>query len=397
MKKILLISPFPPAQNPRLLKEYEILKANHFNVKVLYAERDKWASDYKSFENKDFILVGGKYGSPFYYLTRLLHKLLRNVLPTAYGYNRISWLLYLRALSIKADLYLAHNLGALPVAVKAAKKNKAQCGFDAEDLHRHELSDNINTQSYQQAKFLEDKFLAQVDYFTAASPLIATQYQKIYPSLKPTAINNVFSSGFLQKVVDNRKDKELKLFWLSQTIGKGRGLEDVIKSIGILKQSHISLSLLGSIGEDIEIYFLNVAVKAGLSRNQLNFIKPISPDETFELANQYDIGLALEQSTPFNRDICLTNKIFTYLTSGLAVIASETTAQKDFVLANPNIGKSYPIGDINALASIINQYDNDRDLLDQTKLASSALAKEKMNWEMESKKFIKLIEMTLRN
>ncbi|RZL49706.1 MAG: hypothetical protein EOO93_23950 [Pedobacter sp.] len=66
-------------------------------------------------------------------------------------------------------------------------------------------------------------------------------------------------------------------------------------------------------------------------------------------------------------------------------------------MANPNIGKSYPIGDINAFASIINQYDNDRDLLYQTRLASSALAKEKMNWEMESEKFIEIINNTLNS
>jgi len=300
-----------------------------------------------------------------------------------------------KAINTKSDLFIAHNLGALAIAHRAAKISRTKYGFDAEDFHRNELTDDELSINYRYTKYLEDHYLIQTNYLTAASPLIAKAYLKLYPDLKPIVINNVCSSNFLQEANGNHQRKELKLFWFSQTIGKGRGIEDAMKAIGLLKRDYISLTLLGNIDEFHRNYFLNLANDLDLVKNQLIFIPPVAPDNIFELANNYDIGLALEQSTPLNRDICLTNKIFTYLTSGLAVIASETIAQKDFIIENPLIGKSYPIGDIQLLSKIINEYDQNRALLLATKLKAQQLAKEKLNWEMESKKFIHLVEETL--
>ncbi len=45
------------------------------------------------------------------------------------------------ACDIKADLYIAHNLGALTAAAMAAQKNNARYSFDAEDFHRAQEED----------------------------------------------------------------------------------------------------------------------------------------------------------------------------------------------------------------------------------------------------------------
>lgn len=407
--RITLITSGQPSLNPRLVKEADALCDNGYKVTIIYQYWNKWgtALDEKFLLNKSWeaILAGGTPNAKklTFWHTRLRNKfytLISRHISMKFGLaenavGRSNYLLFKAALHTNADLYIGHNLAALPIAVKAAKKNNAKCGFDAEDFHRHEISDDINSKHYQLAKFIEDKYLTQVDYFTAASPLIAAQYQKNYPNLKPIVINNVFSIDFLEKVSDKRKCNELKLFWFSQTIGKGRGIEDAITAIALLKRKHINVSLLGNIDDEHLIYFKNIAKELGLLNDQLIFIKPISPDEIFELANDYDIGLALEEYIPYNRNICLTNKIFTYLTAGLAIIASETLAQKEFVSTYPKIGKTYPIGDVNALAKLISKFDEDRAFLHQTKLESSALAKEKMNWEIESNKFIELIENAL--
>lgn len=395
MKTIILISPFPPAQNPRLLKEYQTLKANGFAVKVWYAERDKWASNFNYSKNKDFVLIGGKYGSLFYYFTRLIHKLLKNILPIAFGYNRVSWLLFLKVLSNKADLYIAHNLAALPIAVKAAAWHKSKCGFDAEDFHRQEINNDKNSNEYTLAKYLEDNYLPQLNYFTSASPLIAAEYKKLYPQLNPIIINNVFSSNFLVPSKSNKENETLKLFWFSQTIGKNRGLETVIQAIGLLNNPNITLTLLGMINPIDEIYFRNFATEKGLILNQLFFLSPVAPDDIFSIASQYDIGLALELNTPLNRDICLTNKIFTYLSAGIAIIASETAAQKQFLNNYPLVGKSFPLGDIKTLSDIVKfYYNNPADLLN-TKIAAFNLAKNELNWENESAKFLLTINTSL--
>ena len=127
----------------------------------------------------------------------------------------------------------------------------------------------------------------------------------------------------------------------------------------------------------------------------LNFHQPISPDDIIPLASKFDIGLAPEVSRPLNRDICLTNKIFTYMQAGLAIIASDTTAQKALLEKYPAIGELYENGNIEMLAATIQHYYDDRDQLYRAKKASWQIARSELNWEIESEKFLKVISDTL--
>ncbi|MEJ5992829.1 hypothetical protein WG904_00265 [Pedobacter sp. Du54] len=408
MLKIVIITSGQPSLNPRLVKEADALASNGFKVTVIYQYLSEWATslDYELLKDKNWkaIRVGGgpKEGYFTYLRSRIIYRMARFLI-TYFGskgllvemaLSRSTNALIAKAKSIPASLYIAHNLGALPAAVLASKKNKAKCGFDAEDFHRQEVTDDRNSKAFQIVKLIEDKYLPAVNYLTAASPHIGKAYHEIYPTPKPAIINNVFSKTLLQKVIPVER-KELKLFWFSQTIGKGRGIEDAIKAISLLKKKHITLSLLGNIDGASQAYFLSLANDSGLGKNQLNFIPPIAASEIFALAAQYDIGLALEQAIPLNRDICLTNKIFTYLTAGLAIVASETQAQKDFLEHYPKSGMSYPLGNIEILSNIIDAYDHDRQLLLETKLNCSCYAEEKLNWEEEQVKLLEVVNQTL--
>ncbi|MCX2585033.1 hypothetical protein [Pedobacter sp. MR22-3] len=386
MKKILLLSPFPPTQNPRLLKEYDVLLAYGYHVKVIYGEKDKWSSKLNKKSDKNFIRVGGKPGSIVHILTRIIQKLLNFVSPVEWNYNRVSWLLYFKAIFFKADLYIGHNLAALPIVAKLAKLHHSKYGFDAEDFYRQIDNDNLAGPSFQKAKYLEDKYLVHAAYLTAASPLIAKHYAILYPSIHPIVVNNVFSNPCPKSDQYLKKVSQLKLFWFSQTIGKNRGLEDIIEALNLVGNPLIELHLLGNLSVQDTIYF------NGLANFVIKYYKPISADQIFELAHNFDIGLALEPGFCLNNEIALSNKIFTYLISGLAIIASDTQAQKEFMTSNTIIGELYPIGDVTALANIITKLFNNRDLLNTYRKNSYKLAKSKYNWEMEQEKFLTIIK-----
>jgi glycosyltransferase involved in cell wall biosynthesis len=125
------------------------------------------------------------------------------------------------------------------------------------------------------------------------------------------------------------------------------------------------------------------------------FHEPVSPDEVILFANNFDIGLAMEESVPFNRDICLTNKIFTYMQAGLAVLASDTTAQAELIAGYPDAGEIYKKGDLNSFAKAITRYMDNPDDLYNAKKSSFRIGHEELNWENESAKFIQLVNQTL--
>lgn len=406
LKKIVLITSGQPSTNPRLVKEADVLVSAGYQVTVVYQYWNAWATE------KDQILLTKKKwkairvgGSPtqnklIYFFTRILYKVSKLIFQKFGPENgKAEWyllrtyrLMYLKVLQLEADLLIGHNLGALAICVKAAKKKEIKCGFDGEDFHRQEVTDNKNAKEYKLAKYIEDKYLPKVDYLTVASPLIASEYKKLYPFLNPNVINNVFPLKNIPTLGSQSAnlDSPLKLFWFSQTIGKGRGLEDVIAALQQLNNNDFQLHLLGNISLEVKLYFEALADDV-----KIYFYEPIAPDDLFEFAAKFDIGLALEPAFCLNNDLALSNKLFSYAVSGLAVIASETSAQKQFMETYPNIGKTYKIGDSDALATILTYYAKNRNDLYAAKKASFDLAKNELNWELESKKFIAIINSVL--
>ena len=90
----------------------------------------------------------------------------------------------------------------------------------------------------------------------------------------------------------------------------------------------------------------------------------------------FDVGLALELSEPENRDLCLTNKVFTYMLAGNAMILSETSMQRSFK-QQYQVGESFAQNDVEKLMNCIKMYKDPGLLLKQRK-HNYTLARESM-------------------
>ena len=292
-----------------------------------------------------------------------------------------------KAIQLKADLYIGHNPGALAVVAEAARKLNSRFAFDAEDYHRGELSKDHPTST--KIHKIETLYLPNAVYVTVASPLIGKYYSKVY-EVETITINNVFSKNYQAIFNKVSRTSTLKFFWFSQTIGSDRGLEDFFGALEFLEEIHIEITLLGTITNIIKLHFLDLTKS---KNHKLIFLPPCSERELFQLCSNYDIGLALERDFPINRDICLTNKLFTYLLSGIAVILSNTQAQKSFLNQYPDSGcRIYDIGDTFALAEIIRYWYEHPEKLENDKKNAWQLAKDRLNWEKESELLVSLIK-----
>jgi len=401
-KKILLITSGQPSLNPRLVKEADALAGAGYEVTVLYAYWNDWgtAFDKTLIPAKKWkaICVGGDpTGKKFtYFISRVFHKIARVINQKINGkyltepaLSRAAYFLTREAKKHPADLYIGHNLGALATTVKAAKANKKPCGFDAEDFHRFEVSDDKNDPDVILKTALENKYLPEVNYLTASSPLIAEAYQKLFPGVKPVVIRNVFPQDTSILQPEKNMDKPVRLFWFSQTIGANRGIENIINALLLLKDHPFELHLLGNSSAEIRNSLTNDKL------TNIHFHEPVPSDKIMSFASQFDIGLATEQSTPLNRDICLTNKIFTYIQAGLAVVASDTSAQLALLDEYPGIGKTYKKDDPKTLANTLLIYHQNREQLFEARKAALSLGNEKLNWETESRLFLATIKNTL--
>ncbi len=225
----------------------------------------------------------------------------------------------------------------------------------------------------------------------------ALQFQqrisKFYPDKNPVTLLNVFPNNPEIKQPGINYTHPIKLFWFSQNIGIKRGLEDVVKALQLLKSFPFELHLLGYLSEETRDIFNELMGEQPIS---IRYHEPIPADQLTAFSAQFEIGLALEPGFSHNNNWALSNKIFTYLQAGLVIVASDTTAQHELLDQFPTIGKGYQKGNPQSLADVLLYYHQHRDELLETRKAALIAAREKLNWENESRKFLNLVGQTLK-
>ena len=99
------------------------------------------------------------------------------------------------------------------------------------------------------------------------------------------------------------------------------------------------------------------------------------------LAAPYDAGLSLEQPAVLNHDLCLGNKLFTYMLARLPVVLTATTAQQTIAPDLDEGALVYAPGDVATLAKGLKRWADDRALLARAGRASWEAARRRWHWE----------------
>jgi len=183
------------------------------------------------------------------------------------------------------------------------------------------------------------------------------------------------------------------LYWFSQTIGPGRGLEAVIEAVGRMRlPAHLHLRGVCSQGYQNTLEAL--AGRIGM-KDRLHLHPPASPEQMAVLAAGHDLGLALELNQPPNRALCLTNKIFTYLLAGIPVLLSRTPAQERLA---PELGPAailVNLADPGALAVRLDAFFADAEQQRSARSCAWQLGQERFNWDVEQRTFLGSVRRAL--
>ena len=246
------------------------------------------------------------------------------------------------AVETGADLYHAHCLGGLAAAAAASRQTGKPFSFDVEDFHEEE-SDAVMSNPTERAavvRIMQDH-LPRAAFVTAASPLIAQACTERY-GVAVTPLLNAFiplTGAVARRSGPFTERNPARLYWFSQTVGPGRGLEEIVVVAARMRVPCV-LQLRGFVSDS---YRSALAMEAARLRVRIEFLPPGPPDEMVALAAEADLGLSLERSFPPNRDICLTNKVFVYLAAGIPQLMSTTKAQTAFAR---EIGAAAVLGDL---------------------------------------------------
>jgi glycosyltransferase involved in cell wall biosynthesis len=277
-----------------------------------------------------------------------------------------------------ADLYYGGTTGALAATAEAARRRGVPYALDLEDFHTAEQDDSPAAWlAHALAENIEERILRDAAFLTAGSPPMADAYARKY-GVRPIPINNTFALPASDPDLVPSAGDGLRLYWFSQTIGPGRGLEDAVRAMGLAGLS----GELHLRGVPLRGYLerLRDLGRRGAPRLALVHHLPATTDP-IDLARGYDVGLALEQAHVLNRAICRTNKSFVYMLAGVAVAYTDTPGQHDLALDLGDGALLYEPGDVETLAAGLARWARDKTLLARAKAAAWAAGRRRWHWE----------------
>ncbi len=431
---ICLVSPGHLASNPRLVKEADALHAAGFRVRVVAADYmnavrplDEAILATAPWEFRRVSLGGGLLRRLRALRRRVCSWLVdRGVIP---GISIALWAesdligkLTAAALEKPAALYIAHNLPALAAAAGAARVLQRRSGihpspdahmksgdfsyhggdigygFDAEDCHVDELADEPGFRGRRAAREkIERTFLSECRHLTAASPGIGDELKRRY-GVQPLTVLNVFPLKDAPSAPENTPFQTgsgpPSFYWFSQTIGPWRGLEQIIAAMGRMK-TPAHLHLQGFLHTGFGIDLDRAAKRAGMV-GRLHLHEPALPHQLAHLAARHDLGLALELTGgPPNRELCLSNKIFTYLLAGTPMLMSRTPAQERLAADLEDAALVHDIDDPVGLAACLDSYLTDSQRQRSARQCAWRLGQERYNWDFEQHSFLDSVRRAL--
>jgi glycosyltransferase involved in cell wall biosynthesis len=379
---------------PRMLKSADALAGAGYQVRVISVNHTPWATaadravvatrawdwtgvDYSRTTARAAQVITGVRFRAAHGLATTAGAARVPFLVAARAYSRAHTELVRAATAKPADFVYGGTSGALAAIAESARRLGVPYGIDLEDFHSAEKLGPEAAVTNALAERIERRVLPGASCLTTSSPMIAEAYLDKY-GVRPVPIHNTFSISF-GDASDTVDRAVLRLYWFSQTLGPGRGIEDVVRAMGRAGGSaelHLRARPTSAYFDALQTLQRNVAPALVLMP-----LEPAAPDEMVRLAQGYEAGLSCEDPVELNHRLCLGNKIFTYLAAGVPVILSRTPAQAALAEDLGPAAFSYECGDIDGLAQVLRRLRDESGARTRSQSAARAAAERRWHWE----------------
>jgi glycosyltransferase involved in cell wall biosynthesis len=408
--RIVLISGSSLCHNPRVVKAATTLAHGGYDVHVLGAwlEADLKARDQAMIEQAPFrfepmldVTLPGLHHSAAHTLRRARRKVANTVYgltgwqsrdQLGYGIGR----LLARSRALAADLYIAHSEPALYVAWRLMQDGR-RAGVDMEDWFSEDLlPESRRCRPLRLLRFLERELLVRGVYASCPSRVLSEALAKEYGGKPPIVLYNAFPwtdrNAIDGRCKDRRDTAIASICWYSQTLGSGRGIEDLIGAMPLLKYD-AEIHLRGHPAPGMVDWIRGRIPERW--RQRVFFHPLVANEELLSRIAEHDIGFAGEIPYCRSRDLTVTNKILHYLLGGLAVVASDTAGQREVAMQANDAVAVYQPGNPAALANALDGLLASHALLAHAKSTALQIARDFLCWEGQERTLLASIAATL--
>jgi glycosyltransferase involved in cell wall biosynthesis len=408
--RIVLISGSSLCHNPRVVKAATTLAHGGYDVHVLGAwlEADLKARDQAMIEQAPFrfepvldVTLPGLHRTATHTLRRARRKAANTVYgltgwqsrdQLGYGIGR----LLARSRALAADLYIAHSEPALYVAWRLMQDGR-RAGVDMEDWFSEDLlPESRRRRPLRPLRFLERELLVRGVYASCPSRVLSEALAKEYGGKPPIVLYNAFPwtdrNAIDGRCKDRRDTAIASICWYSQTLGPGRGIEDLVGAMPLLKYD-AEIHLRGHPAPGMVDWIRDRIPERW--RQRVFFHPLVANEELLSRIAEHDIGFAGEIPYCRSRDLTVTNKILHYLLGGLAVVASDTAGQREVAMQADDAVALYQPGNPAALANALDGLLASHALLAHAKSTALQIARDFLCWEGQERTLLASIAATL--
>jgi glycosyltransferase involved in cell wall biosynthesis len=297
---------------------------------------------------------------------------------------RVGIQVYVRTLLTSADVYHSHEAYPLPVCFLAAKLRGKKLVYDAHELYQDG--------GWLSTATLERLFVHKADAVINVNDARADVLQQRYGLKNQAIVMNCPSkkvpakSARLRQMLDIPPDDYVVIYH-GGFYPKERALDELIRAVPFLP-ANVRVVILGFDSKGVSKLLRNLVAELGLA-GRAYILDPIPPAELVEFATGADIGIIPQVLVSDNQRFANPNKLFEYMASQLAVVATDTPTVTSII-------RSYGIGEIftepraEEIARAIMKLVDDPAYLQACKDASRRAAEEVFFWEKEEEKLLRL-------
>jgi glycosyltransferase involved in cell wall biosynthesis len=407
LKKVVIVSGIQIINNPRVVKEANALSSAGYDVSVIGAvfdpesrpriemllrearwkhlpvidlSRGLWDQKLK------FLLARVRFRS-----WRLVKQYLNMEAVGQLGYFPKK--LYRMARQESADLYIVHLEQAL-WAGQRLLRDGFKVAADFEDWYSEDcLAADRRLRPENLLKRCEAILLRDCACTTTTSNALAEALANEYGCEKPALVYNSFPDDHPDSPVKSPMDRENtaipSITWFSQTIGPGRGLEELTQALATIEapfELHIRGTPRPGFCEHLK---KNLAES---QRPNLFFHGQVPQHELPSRLAEHDIGFCGELSEPASRDLTITNKVLECMRAGLAIVASDTRGQLEVASMAPAAVRTYRQNDRTSLTRLLRELLTDRSALNEAKRASREGFIKHFDWPASASRLVGLVE-----
>lgn len=280
----------------------------------------------------------------------------------------------------KPDLVQAHDLDALEAAVLLGQKLRVPVIYDTHELWSEQPF--INSQeSVDHWNELERRLIGQVDAVMTINEPLGEILRERCGLSEVLALHNCQERQNLLDRPPNRKPIAL----YQGAYVPHRGCEELIAAAEKLR--HVQLAFRGFGPSEQALRELD-------REKRVEFWEPVPGPEVVQAASQADIGLVPFLPTCLNHYYSTPNKLFEYMSAGLAIAGSDIPEVSRFV-GEYQLGRlfdPYSPGDI---AEVLDGMAISGELPAMQARARRA-AEERWNWETEIEGYLELVSRLLK-